>query len=234
MLSSGFIPALGIAIPWTVHVLSLHVIWSICTPIALVECMFPDRSTTPWLRTPGLIVIAGLYVLGVVATFAVTWAEYRYVASAGRLIGAAIIAVILIIAGMLLTSLRRSSQAGIQASRPAPRAWIVSIFAAVAASILVVAPWIPNAIESTLTFLVIEAAAVITVTKWSRRPGWGDRQILALAAGALFAYAWHAFISPPAFDSASIVIVRVSNVVFAALALAAVSIAARRISDKSE
>ena len=234
LLSSGFIPALGIAIPWTVHVLSLHVIWSICTPIALVECMFPDRSTTPWLRTPGLIVIAGLYVLGVVATFAVTWAEYRYVASAGRLIGAAIIAVILIIAGMLLTSLRRSSQAGIQASRPAPRAWIVGIFAAVAASILVVAPWIPNAIESTLTFLVIEAAAVITITRWSRRPGWRDRQILALAAGALFAYAWHAFISPPAFDSASIVIVRVSNVVFAGLALAAVSIAARRISDKSE
>lgn len=91
--------------------------WRICTPIALVECMFPDRSTTPWLRTPGLIVIAGLYVLGVVATFAVTWAEYRYVASAGRLIGAAIIAVILIIAGMLLTRLRRSSRAGIQGSR---------------------------------------------------------------------------------------------------------------------
>ena len=173
LLSSGFIPALGIAIPWTVHVLSLHVIWSICTPIALVECMFPDRNTTPWLRTPGPIVIAGLYVLGVVATFAVTWAEYRYVASAGRLIGAAIIAVILIIAGMLLTKLRRSSQAGIQASRPAPRAWIVGIFAAVAASILVVAPWIPNAIESTLTFLVIEAAAVITVTRWSSRPRLG-------------------------------------------------------------
>ena len=96
------------------------------------------------------------------------------------------------------------------------------------------APWIPNAIGSTLTFLVIEAAAVITITRWSRRPGWRDRQILALAAGALFAYAWHAFISPPAFDSASIVIVRVSNVVFAGLALAAVSIAARRISDKSE
>ena len=75
---------------------------------------------------------------------------------------------------------------------PAPRAWIVGIFAAVAASILVVAPWIPNAIGSTLTFLVIEAAAVITVTRWSRRPGWGDRQILALAAGPLFAYAWHA------------------------------------------
>src|SRR5215216_6308961 len=53
LLSSGFLPALGIAIPWTVYVLSLHVIWSICTPIALVESMFPSRRTEPWLRTPG-------------------------------------------------------------------------------------------------------------------------------------------------------------------------------------
>ena len=234
LLSSGFIPALGIAIPWTVYVLSLHVIWSICTPIALVECMFPDRSTTPWLRTPGLIVIAVLYVLGVGATFTATWAEYRYVVSAGRLVGAAIIAIILIIAGILLTRLRRSSQPRIQASRPAPRVWTVGLFAAVAASILVVATWIPTAMGSTLTFLVIEAAAVITITLWSRRPGWGDKQILALAAGALFAYAWHAFISPPAFDSASIAIVRISNVVFAALAVAAVWIAARRISALSD
>jgi hypothetical protein len=51
---------------------------------------------------------------------------------------------------------------------------------------------------------------------------------LALAAGALFAYAWHAFIGRPAFDSASLVITRISNVVFAALAAAAVWIAARR------
>jgi hypothetical protein len=34
----------------------------------------------------------------------------------------------------------------------------------------------------TLIFLLIEAAAVIAITMWSRRPGWGDSQILALAA----------------------------------------------------
>ena len=109
---------------------------------------------------------------------------------------------------------------------------IVGIFAAIAASILVVAPRIPTAAGSTLTFLVIEALALIT-TVWSRRRGWGDRQILALTAGALFAYAGHAFTSPPAFDSASIIIVRISNVVFAALALTAVLIAARRIAARA-
>jgi len=229
LLSSGYLPALGIAIPWTVHVLSLHVIWSICTPIALIECMFPDRRTKPWLRTPGLIIIAVLYVLGVIATFAVTWATYRYVAPAGNLIAAAVVAVTLIIAGMLLTNVRRTSHPAAQSTRAAPSAWVVGVLAAIAASILVLAPWIPGAIGSTLTFLVIEALAVITVTLWSRRAGWGERQILALAAGALFAYAWHAFASTPAFDTASIVIVRISNAVFAALAVAAVWIAARRI-----
>ncbi|MFL6045832.1 MAG: hypothetical protein ACJ72M_12020 [Propionibacteriaceae bacterium] len=107
LLSSGYVPALGIAIPWTVYVLSLHVIWSIGTPIALVESMFPRRRTEAWLRTPGLIIMAVLYVLGLAAAFGTTWLEYRYVASPVHLIGAALIAMILIIVGMLLATLWR-------------------------------------------------------------------------------------------------------------------------------
>jgi hypothetical protein len=51
----------------------------------------------------------------------------------------------------------------------------------------------------------------------------------APAAGSLFAYAWHAFTTPPAFDTASVVIVRISEVVFAAVAVAAVWVAGRRL-----
>jgi hypothetical protein len=229
LLSSGYIPALGIAVPWTIYVLSLHVIWSICTPIALVECMFPDRGTKPWLRKPGLIVVAVVYVLGVVATAVTTWAVFRYIAPPSRLIGATVVAVVLIIVGMLLTRARRPEHSSLQAARRAPAAWVVGIAAAVAASLLVLAPRIPTTVWSTLIFLLIEAVAVIAITMWSRRPGWGDMQILALAAGALFAYAWHAFTTMPAFDSAPIVVVRISNAFFAVLALAAVWIAARRI-----
>ena len=156
-------------------------------------------------------------------------ATFRYVAPPSRLIGAAVVAVILIVAGVLLTTAPRRKLPGVQASRPAPAAWVVGIASALAASIVVLTPHLPTAVWRTLTILVIEAAAVITITLWSRRPGWGDRQILALAAGALFAYAWHAFANTPAFDSAPLVIVRISNVVFAALALVAVWIAARRI-----
>ena len=185
LLSSGYIPALGIAVPWTIYVLSLHIIWSICTPIALVECIFPDRRTKPWLGTPGLIVIAIVYVLGVAATAVTTWAVFRYMAPPSRLIGAALVAAVLIIVGMLLTKVRRPERSSLQAARRTPAAWVVGIAAAVAASLLVLVPRIPSTVWSTLIFLLVEAAAVIAITLYSRRPGWGDRQILALAAGAL-------------------------------------------------
>jgi len=95
-------------------VLSLHVIWSIGIPIALVESRFPRRRTEPWLHTPGLIIIAMLCVLGLLAAFGTTWLEYRHVASPVHLIGVALVALI----------------------------------------------------------LIIEAAAVIAITLWSRRPDW--------------------------------------------------------------
>jgi hypothetical protein len=118
---------------------------------------------------------------------------------------------------------------GLDASRHAPAGWIVGIASALAASIVVLTPHVPSAVWRTLTILVIETAAVITITLSSRRPNWGDRQILALAAGALFAYAWHGFANTPAFDSVPLLIVRISNAAFAALALVAVWVAARRI-----
>ena len=64
--------------------------------------MFPDRRTKPWLRTPGLIIVAVVYVLGVVVTALATWATFKYVAPPSRLIEAAFVAVVLIIVGLLL------------------------------------------------------------------------------------------------------------------------------------
>jgi hypothetical protein len=45
------------------------------------------------------------------------------------------------------------------------------IVAALAVSILVIAPQLPTAVLRTLTILVVEAAAVIAIMLWSRRPG---------------------------------------------------------------
>jgi hypothetical protein len=93
----------------------------------------------------------------------------------------------------------------------------------------VVARDLPGAVARTLITLLVEVAAVVAIHRWSRSPAWSAYHVLALAAAALFAYAWRAFFSTPAFDPASIAVVRVSNAVFAGLAAAAVLVAARRV-----
>src|SRR5438093_2130105 len=67
LLDEGFVPALGIAGPWTVFVITLHAVWSTTVPIVLVESCVPDRRTTPWLGRTGLVVAAVLFVAGAVA-----------------------------------------------------------------------------------------------------------------------------------------------------------------------
>ena len=50
-LSFGYLPALGIGLPWTIFVLTLHVVWSLATPIAVAESVFPEEE--PWLGPRG-------------------------------------------------------------------------------------------------------------------------------------------------------------------------------------
>ncbi len=59
-LSFGSLPALGIGLPWTIFVLTLHVVWSIATPIAVAESVFPERE--PWLGPKRVAGLAALYV----------------------------------------------------------------------------------------------------------------------------------------------------------------------------
>src|SRR4051795_3300040 len=56
LLKDGYIPALGIAVPWTIFVIGIHVFWSIGTPIIMMEGLAGERRTTPWLSRTGLIV----------------------------------------------------------------------------------------------------------------------------------------------------------------------------------
>jgi hypothetical protein len=41
--------------------------------------------------------------------------------------------------------------------------------------------------------VVLVAVTTVVVARWSRRPGWSDTHRLALAGGALTAYAWGGF-----------------------------------------
>ncbi|GAA0375312.1 hypothetical protein GCM10009530_27300 [Microbispora corallina] len=95
LLDRGFVPGLGIALPWTLFVLGLHTVWSISVPVALVEELAGERRTQPWLRRTGLAVTAALLVAGAAVTTLFTYAQYHYMAPAPRLAAAAAVAVAL-------------------------------------------------------------------------------------------------------------------------------------------
>lgn len=61
--------------------LTLHTIWSISVPIALVEALTHPDETTPWLGRPGLAATAILFGLGIVANTLLSISLYHFVAT---------------------------------------------------------------------------------------------------------------------------------------------------------
>jgi hypothetical protein len=225
LLRVTFVPALGIGVWWTLFVMTLHTVWSISVPIALVEALTPRRRTTPWLGPVGLIVTALLFVFGSVVTMLGTYAQARFIAPAPQLV-ASVVAIAVLIA--IAFALPRRPPAPIAGVAPDP--WLVGASSLVAASFFLGATLaIDRGWLLVVIYLVTYAVVIAVVANWSRRAGWGPPHILALAGGALLAYAWHAFPQTPVVGSIGTVDL-VGNVVFAigAIALLAAAISAQR------
>jgi hypothetical protein len=79
LIDYGFVPALGTAIPWAIFVVTIHVVWSLSFPTAVVEAAFACRSREPWLKLPGLLVTCLLFVAGalLVLHFSLTQTAFR-------------------------------------------------------------------------------------------------------------------------------------------------------------
>jgi hypothetical protein len=229
LLDDGFLPVLGIAGPWTLSVLTLHAVWSTTVPIVLVESLVPDRRTTPWLRTPGLVVTAVLFVLGAGASAVATQATDPYLAPAGRLAGAALVAVLLIVLALRLP--RAGAPAG---QGPVPRPLVVCALGLVAGSMFIAGD---DLLPGWIHFGVMVAVAVALaagVGRWMLRPAWTPVHAFALAAGALLTYAWNGFPQPP-FVPAAPAVDLAGNAVLAlgAVVLLAVTASRFRRADRS-
>lgn len=219
LLAEGFVPALGIAVPWTVFVLALHTVWSISVPIAVVESLVPQRRTTPWLKTPGLIVATVLFVLGAAVVTAGSYADGHYWASWPHLL-----VVLVIVAALVVVAFRLPT---ITATRPGPvNPWLVLGTSLVAGVVFMVNRHFVPAWLSPIVMLADFAVVIALVLHWSRRTGWGDRQRLALAGGGVLTYAGNSFLMTP-LEGDGPVITPVSHVVFAAIAVALLLVAAR-------
>jgi hypothetical protein len=221
LLDHGFIPALGIAVPWTMFVLALHTVWSISVPIALAEGLVPARRTTPWLRTPGLVVASVLFVAGAAVTLATSYATDHFLAPWPTLAVVLLTVVALVVLALRLP--RRSTVSS--AAAPAP--WLVFGASLAACAVFMLGSDLPTWVAVAVVGVDFAVAATGTLA-WSRRAGWGARHRLALAAGALLTYAWNSFTMTPLMGGGPVV-TPVSHVVFALAAVGLLALEVRRL-----
>jgi hypothetical protein len=187
---------------WALSLTAFHATCSIAIPILLTERIFAQRAAQPWLHRRGIVGFSAL--LGTVwlaggALFGfVLFRPQGYLhPPAAPYLAAVALAVALVWIALHLrppvrdltfvwtrTALMRLSK------REVPRAWFLRVlgFVAVFASYFV-----PSTLQSAhapffITLAVMAALLTMLawgILTWSRKPGWGTRQELALASGAL-------------------------------------------------
>jgi hypothetical protein len=182
---------LGTSVALLQSVLSMHTVWSICVPIALIESFDRDPAR-PWLGRPGLMVTAVVFMAGSVYLAVSQHGSEHFMASWAQFAGAA-----LAIVGLAVLAFVVGRHPRPRADIAAPRPWAVGCASFGLCSLywggqafLVggASPWIAVA-----AWFVLAGVAVTLCVRWSRRRGWGAAHRLALAAGALLTYVWVGF-----------------------------------------
>jgi hypothetical protein len=213
LLEDGFIPSLGIAVPWTLFVVGIHVFWSICAPIMMMEVFAGPRRTTPWLGRRGLIVTAVLFAVGIAVTTLINMSQWPYVATAAQFAVTGVIVALLIAAGLLLRMSFRPR------TGTAPRVWVVLLATLLAGAVFMgmtlidLPTWVGVAV-----FAADVIAYLALVAYWSTGAGWSNAHYWAIASGALLTYAWHSFAESPV-GAAAVALDLTGNAVFTLAAL---------------
>ncbi len=222
LLAPAYLPTLGIGAWWTLWMLMVHSIWSISTPIALIEACVPDRARTQWLGRVGLVIVAFVFLLGAVVGTAIGYRQDHFMASTTQLVWAAIAMVALIAIAFLMPANRRNPSAG-----PAPSAWLLGGIALALASgaMLVPMSWGWGAVAA---LLGLDAAMLLALSASMRMGALTLAHQLALGAGAALAYGWHAFLQHPVVGQLDVGL-RVGNAIFLAAAVALIWLGAKRV-----
>jgi len=223
LLTPAYIPALGIGGWWTLWMFNVHAVWSIATPIALIEACVPDRARTPWLGRVGMVITSLVFLFGATAAGLMQYKHDPFLASWRQFACAAAVIVLL-----AFSAFRIPIGRPIHTADRAPSPWVAGAVALLfgSAALFVPQAWGWGAAGELLGLDVVMLLAVLT---WSKRAGWNLRHQLGLGAGAALAYGWHAFLQHPAVGKLD-ASVRVGNAVFLAGALALIWFAARRVS----
>jgi hypothetical protein len=210
LLEPAFIPALGISAWWTIFVLTLHTVWSISVPVAMVEAVVPRRAHEPWLKGLGIGVVAVLFVLDawMMTMNQINTDSHHFVASRIQFAVSAVCCIAVAVATFVLPRRRDPQRSG---NPPIP--WVTGALALAACSIFLVTPqrWGWGAVG---IYVALDLLIIGTTLSWSRLSGWNGLHTLSLAGGAALAYAWHSFIQQPVIGKADAAM-RIGNAVLA-------------------
>lgn len=183
-----YLPGLGFSAYMLVVFVGGHMIQSFAAPIAIVESLAGRAGHRAWLGVPGLMIMTVLYATG--AGF-VVWDQARseqFVASPAQLIGAAVVVLALVVAGLALP--RRT----VRRDRVVPGAVIV-------AAVAVVSFAVHGSMPTSWLGVAGQAVSLGTlgalVWRWSRSRNWGPRHVLAVASAPLIVNAALAFTVEP-------------------------------------
>ena len=192
MLRPTFIEPLGFGGHNAMNFIMGHVIWSFGIPIALVESLCPALSGQPWLRRPGLIVTALLYLGAAALVLSDHLQHEKDHASAAQVAGSLVVAALL--AAFAFTAGRRRPPARDTA---VPKPFVVGVLSLIAALAF---DFVPPSWPGVAAGLAVLAVSAVAIAILSRSARWGGRHVVALATGALLARTIVGFFAVPLGD----------------------------------
>jgi hypothetical protein len=221
LLQPAYLAGLGIGGWWTLLMLNLHTFWSISVSIALVEALFPEERPSVWLGKIGDSVVAALFVLGLAANAAIGFKQNHFVASQLQFLCTGVACILL-----FAIAIRLRIRGKLSLDNAVPRPWVTGV---VVLALSIAFLWTPQrwGWGAVAALLALDAVFLVFLTLFSSRSGWTPLHTLSVAAAGAIAYGFHAFFQPPLVPG-SMVMARVGNAIFLAVAVALIVMAARR------
>jgi hypothetical protein len=112
MADPTYVAPIGLSIFLAVTFVANHVLASMVGPIAVVEGLAGERGHDPWLSRPMIVVTALLYVLASWAVYDDMLRTEGAIASPGQLVGAGVVAVLLVVVAIGALAVHRAAHTG--------------------------------------------------------------------------------------------------------------------------
>jgi hypothetical protein len=179
----------GINLLWALSLTTFHAIVSITIPILLVELAFPGRAARPWLGRKAIIVCVAAEALCLALGILLSFVVFRQHHLDAPLLAPYGVEVALMIVFIALALRARPADRPDSPHRP-PRLWTLRLLALIGIAEAILSVYLFKGAHAPFQValainLALLAFGIWRVSSWSRRTGWGERHVLALASGAL-------------------------------------------------